>query len=144
MAMTSYDVEVFYDGACPLCTREMDMLRARDRRARIRFTDIAAEGFDAAAVGVPWDVLMARIHGRLPDGTLIEGVEVFRRLYAAVGFGPLVAVSRAPGLSHLLDLAYHVFARNRLRLTGRCANGVCAMPSARNRPTHSHALDVST
>jgi predicted DCC family thiol-disulfide oxidoreductase YuxK len=141
--MTSYDVEVFYDGACPLCVRETDMLRARDRRARIRFTDIAAEGFDAAAVGVPWEVLMARIHGRLPDGTLIQGVEVFRRLYAAVGFGPLVAVSRVPGLSHLLDLAYRVFAKNRLRLTGRCADGACATPPARTRGPHTHALGLS-
>ena len=97
--MTNFEIEVFYDGACPLCTREIDLLRGRDRRARIRFTDIAAEGFDAGAVGLPWEALMERIHGRLPDGTIIEGVEVFRRLYAAVGFAGLVRVSRAPGLA---------------------------------------------
>jgi predicted DCC family thiol-disulfide oxidoreductase YuxK len=123
--MTDFDVEVFYDGACPLCLRETNMLRRRDRRARIRFTDIAADGFDADAVGVTWEVLMERIHGRLPDGTLIEGAEVFRRLYASVGFGPLVTLSRAPGVSQLLDLAYHLFAKNRLRLTGRCADDGC-------------------
>ena len=73
---------------------------------------------------------MARIRGRLPDGTMIEGVEVFRRLYAAVGFGALVAMTRVPGLSQLLDLGYRVFARNRLRLTGRCApDGSCAVPA---------------
>ena len=33
---------------------------------------------------------MAQIHGRLPDGTWLQGVEVFRRLYAAIGFGSLV------------------------------------------------------
>ena len=76
-------------------------------------------------MGVPWPALMARIHGRLPDGRIVVGVEVFRRLYAAVGYGPLVALTRLPGLSHLLDLAYELFARNRLRLTGRCADGAC-------------------
>jgi len=118
-------IELFYDGDCPLCAREARALGRLDRRGRLRLTDLAAPGFDAAATGIPMERLMERIHGRLPDGTIVEGVEVFRRAYAAVGFGPLVALTRLPGLSHLLDLAYGWFARNRLRLTGRCAAGAC-------------------
>ncbi|MCA9152358.1 MAG: DUF393 domain-containing protein, partial [Planctomycetales bacterium] len=34
-------VEVFYDGDCPLCKREIGFLQRRDRQGRIRFTDIA-------------------------------------------------------------------------------------------------------
>jgi predicted DCC family thiol-disulfide oxidoreductase YuxK len=119
--------EVFYDGACPLCVREIRMLQRRDVRGRIGFVDIAAPDFDAAAVGVTWDGLMARIHGRLPDGTLVEGVEVFRQLYAAVGFKRLVAFTRLPGVAWVLDGAYRLFAQNRLRLTGRCDDGACAL-----------------
>jgi predicted DCC family thiol-disulfide oxidoreductase YuxK len=123
-------VEVFFDGACPLCMREIRMLRRRDRRDRIQFTDIAAPGFDPAAYGKDLGAFMARIHGRLPDGRWIEGVEVFRQLYAAIGFGWLVAVTRVPGLSHLLRAGYHLFAKHRLRLTGRCApDGSCAVPA---------------
>lgn len=55
------------------------------------------------------------------------GVEVFRRLYAAVGFGPLAALTRLPGVAQLLDLGYRWFAKNRLRLTGRCADGACEL-----------------
>ena len=120
-----FDIEVFYDGACPLCMREIRMLQGRDRRRRIRFVDIAADGRDATSVGLSWEALMDRIHGRLPNGTVVEGVEVFRRLYAAVGFGPLVALTRLPGIRQLLDVAYHTFANNRLRLTGRCGDGAC-------------------
>ena len=129
--MSTFDVEVFYDGECPLCMREIDMLRGRDRKKRIVFTDIAAPDFDPATVGLDHDTLMKRIHARLPSGELIEGVEVFRRLYAAVGFGALVAVTRVPGVSQALDLAYTLFAKNRLRLTGRCekADGTCSIPS---------------
>lgn len=122
-----FEIEVFYDGACPLCMREIRMLQGRDRKQHIRFVDIAADGFDAASVGLTWETLMDRIHGRLPDGTLVEGVEVFRRLYAAVGFEPLVALTRLPGVSQLLDLAYPAFAKNRLRLTGRCVDGACEL-----------------
>ena len=128
--MADFEVEVFYDGACPLCMREIAMLRRRDKQARIRFTDIAATGFDWKTTGLSWEALMGRIHGRLPDGTIIEGVEVFRRLYAAVGFSKLVAMSRAPGISQALGLAYRLFAKNRLRLTGRCDDGACPVPPA--------------
>lgn len=122
-------VEVFYDGECPLCMREIRMLRRKDRQQRIQFTDIADPAFDPAAYGTTMSALMERIHGRLPDGRWIEGVEVFRRLYAAIGFGWLVAVTRVPPLSWLLHLGYRAFAANRLRLTGRCAPGdACALP----------------
>jgi predicted DCC family thiol-disulfide oxidoreductase YuxK len=121
----AHEVEVFFDGECPLCTKEIDMVRRLDRRDRIRFTDIAAAGFDASAIGKTHDDLMARIHARLPDGTLVEGVEVFRRMYAAAGLGPVVALTRLPGLSHALDASYRWFAKNRLRLTGRCDDGAC-------------------
>jgi predicted DCC family thiol-disulfide oxidoreductase YuxK len=113
-------VEVFYDGDCPLCRREISLLRRWDRRQRIRFTDFASADFDAAAQGTSYEQLMQEIHGRLPDGSWIRGVEVFRRLYTAVGCGWLVAVTRWPGVAQGLDLAYRVFARNRLRWTGRC------------------------
>jgi len=101
------------------------MLRRKDKEQRIRFTDIAAPEFDVATIGIPWATLMERIHGRLPDGTLIEGVEVFRRLYAAVGFHSLVATTRLPLIAPLLELSYRLFAKNRLNLTGRCADDAC-------------------
>ena len=122
---TPYEVEVFFDGGCPLCVREIGMLRRWDRRHKIRFTDIDAAEFRTADVGKSYDELMAQMHGRLPDGTWIRGVEVFRRLYKAVGFGPLVFLSRLPVISQTLDLGYVLFAKNRLRLTGRCTAKSC-------------------
>ncbi len=129
MIITSpFDVEVFYDGDCPLCTREINLLSRLDTKSRIRFTDISDSDFSAESVGLPWSLLMARIHARLPDGTLIEGVEVFRRLYTAVGYGRLVQATRWPGVTQALDFAYERFAKNRLRLTGRCVDDTCAVP----------------
>lgn len=121
---------MFYDGECPLCMREIRMLERLDRHGRILFTDISRPDFDPSPLGLDYQALMKKIHGRLPDGTLIEGVEVFRRLYASVGLGPVVAVTRLPGVSHALDAAYGWFAKNRLRLTGRCDTGACARPAS--------------
>jgi len=106
------------------------MLMRKDRHGRIQFTDIAGAGFSASDYGSTQADFMSRIKGRLADGTWIEGVEVFRRLYTAIGWGWLVAITRLPGLSHLLSLGYTVFAKNRLRLTGRCEPGTaCKLPA---------------
>lgn len=126
-------VQVFYDGDCPLCMREIRMLMRKDKSARIEFTDIANASFNPERYGKTYDQLMERIHGRVADGRWIEGVEVFRQLYAAIGWRRLVAISRLPGISHLLALAYRLFAANRLRLTGRCDKDGCAVPHERQR-----------
>ena len=127
----AFDVEVFFDGDCPLCLREINMLRWLDKKERIRFTDIAAHDFDPRTTGLTMGELMDRIQGRLPSGEGIEGVEVFRRLYRAVGLGWLVAWTAWPGFRGLADWGYRTFAKNRLRLTGRCVkdeHGACAVP----------------
>jgi len=130
------EIEVFYDGGCPVCLREVRVIRRLDQRRRIRFTDIDAPAFQPSEGGPGVDDLMARIHARASDGTWIHGVEVFRRLYDAVGFGPLVAVSRWPGVTQLLDWGYAIFARNRTRWFGRCTAGTCASGAAAARQDH--------
>ena len=101
------------------------MLRWMDRRQRIRFTDISTDEFSPEQFEKSMQDFMDEIHGRLPDGQWITGVEVFRRLYAAVGLGPLVSLTRLPGISHGLEAGYQIFAKNRLRLTGRCDTSSC-------------------
>lgn len=122
----SWTIEVFFDGECPLCRREIEWLRRADRGARILFTDLAAPGFDATTLGRDHAALMGRIHARTRAGDWLEGVEVFRRLYEAVGLGSLVRLSRLGPVDAVLRRAYRVFARNRLKWTGRgCEEGTC-------------------
>jgi len=125
-----WQVRVLFDGDCPLCRREIELLERIDRgRGRLDCEDISLPGFDPGRYGLDHDQLMARIHGVLPDGTIIRDMEVFRRAYGAVGLGWLMAPTRWPFFRRLFDAAYRVFARNRLRWTGRgddCASGVCA------------------
>ena len=63
------------------------------------------------------------------DGTWVTGVEVFRRLYAAVGFGPVVRLTRLPLIKQMLNVGYTVFAKNRLKLTGRCTEECFVQPT---------------
>jgi len=144
--VSTWQIEILFDGDCPLCRREIRWLERMDRgRERIRFEDIAAPDFDPTRYHRTKAELMARIHGALPDGRVVEGLEVFRRAYGAVGLGWLLAPTRWPGLRRLAEAAYRWFARNRLRLTGRaaaCDSGSCGV--ARPDPSRREATIVGT
>ena len=117
--MTDRAMEILIDGDCPLCRVEARFLERLDRgRGRLRCVDITDKMFDPAAYGTTHSEVMGTIHG-VADGELVTGMEVFRRAYAAVGWGWLWAPTGWPGLKWLFDASYRWFARNRLRLTGR-------------------------
>ena len=124
--MDRWPFKILIDGECPLCKREGHILAWLDRgRKRLVIEDITDAGFDPTKLGVSMQQLMGQIHGVLPDGTLVKGMEVFRRAYEAVGLGWLLAPTRWPILRSVSDGAYAWFARNRMRLAGRCEDGSC-------------------
>jgi predicted DCC family thiol-disulfide oxidoreductase YuxK len=121
---------ILIDGLCPLCKREANLMARLDKgRGRLALVDIAAPEFDAGRYGTTMDAVMGTIHGVAADGTLITGMEVFRRAYAAVGYGWTLAWTGWPGVRWVCDAGYRLFAKYRLRLTGRsaCETGRCAV-----------------
>ncbi len=139
--MTHPEFTVLIDGDCPLCQKEAALLERLDRgRGRLILVDIAAPGFDAQAYARTHDELMGEIHGVLPDGSLVTGMEVFRRAYAAVGLGWLLAPTRWPIFHQIADACYRWFAKHRLRLTGRaCQSGTCRIDAPRSDADRSAA-----
>lgn len=116
---------ILIDGLCPLCKVEGKFLERLDRgRGGLRLVDIAAADFDPAAYGRTMEEVTGQIHGVLPDGRIITGVEVFRRAYAAVGWGWLLAPTAWPVLRPISDAVYRWFARNRHRLTFRSRHAI--------------------
>jgi predicted DCC family thiol-disulfide oxidoreductase YuxK len=121
--------EVFFDGDCPLCTKEIGFIRKLDQSGSLIFTDISALSFNSIeTTGQSFDTLMTEIHGKLNDGRLVSGVEVFRQLYSRTFFSFLVPSTRIWGMRHFLHWAYCLFAKNRLRFTGRCKDKSCSIP----------------
>ena len=121
---------IYYDGDCPLCMKEIALLRRIDRHGRARWVDITAADFRAPE-DKPLHELMARIHGRTGDGRWVEGMEAFRGLYREIGWGWVMAPTAWPGLRSVFDAMYRWFAANRLKLTGRtdCLDA-CTPPAA--------------
>ena len=63
--------------------KEVDFLKKRNKTYQsIEFVDIAADDFSPEAnAGIEWETAMASIHAIMPDGRVINGIEVFRELY---------------------------------------------------------------
>jgi predicted DCC family thiol-disulfide oxidoreductase YuxK len=116
------EIEVFFDGACARCSQELTVLRRLDQDGLVRFTDITAPGFDASAVPVSWNHLTERVHARMEDGRMLDGVAVFRCLYRILGLGWLIRLSDLPGVEGALDWAYEHFEADPQRWTRRCAD----------------------
>jgi len=106
-------IEVFFDGACPICSREMAMIRALDQNQDLQCTDIADCNFNANAHGLNASAVNQKIHARLGDGQIVTGVEVFRQIYGVLGFRRSVAWSRRPWVAKVLDHGYAIFAKYR-------------------------------
>jgi predicted DCC family thiol-disulfide oxidoreductase YuxK len=136
--MTQYPLTVFFDGACPICDREIALMRRLDRRRNLQFCDFSAQEYDAGSSGFAAADLATVIHARWADGSVITGVEVFRAMWEAVGLGFLARLSRLSLVEPLALRAYAWFARNRLRLTGRlhaCVEDSCkSARSSRHSP----------
>jgi predicted DCC family thiol-disulfide oxidoreductase YuxK len=120
-AESTWKIKLLFDGACPLCVREVNFLKRKDGdRGLIKFVDIAAEDYDPTDnANIDFETAMGRIHAVLPNGEIVRDVEVFRQIYDILGIGWIYAVTKLPLVGSLADLLYGVWADYRLLLTGR-------------------------
>jgi predicted DCC family thiol-disulfide oxidoreductase YuxK len=120
------ELKTFFDGGCPLCSREIAHYRQIDRANRIQWIDITQDGEALAAVGLDLSSAMRRLHVLETNGRLLSGVDAFvaiwRRLPRWRWLAHLVTGLR---LRRPLEWAYVRFAERRFRR--RCADGACAL-----------------
>jgi len=104
---------VWFDGACPLCLREIALMRRLDRAGAIAFLD--ATGGD---IECPIDRadLLARFHAR-EDGVLLSGAGAFAAMWRAIPLlRPFGLAARQRWVLAVLEFAYRRFLRIRPRL----------------------------
>lgn len=111
-----FPLTVFYDGSCPVCSREISYYRGLSRDGRLDFIDISAPSFDAAKWGLDQAALMKAMHVKDAAGSLYLGVDAFRALWLGLPglrYRRLSQLLGLPGLHLLAVLGYRVFARFR-------------------------------
>ena len=115
------EIRMLYDGDCPLCEREVDMLKARDAGVgKIDFLDISSPSYRPQENrGISFERAMASIHAIRADGSVLDGVTVFRELYEKVGLGWVYAITRWEPAAKAAEAVYDFWAARRLAVTGR-------------------------
>lgn len=126
----SSSVRVLYDGECPICVKEINFLQflQKNRPEKVDFVDISLQGYDGAQYGgISYEKAMEEMHVIDENDQVHIGVLAFNVMYTAVGLGWLGRLITWPYVRPLMDKAYTVFAKNRLKWTGRdeCSTGRC-------------------
>lgn len=118
----SATLTVYFDGACPLCRREIAFYRRRSGAERIRWVNVGRA--DASFLGhdLCRDAALERFHVRRADGSLVSGARAFAALWQALpGFRLLGRFTALPVVAPLAELAYRTFLRIRPVLQRRTA-----------------------
>jgi predicted DCC family thiol-disulfide oxidoreductase YuxK len=105
---------IWFDGSCPLCRREIALMKRLDRRGAITFVNIA--GTAPGECPVDRAQLLSRFHAR-EEGRLVSGAEAFAAMWRAIPvLRPLGLLARVPLVLAVLERCYTAFLRFRPRL----------------------------
>jgi predicted DCC family thiol-disulfide oxidoreductase YuxK len=103
-------VTVYYDGACPLCRREIAFYRRRRGADAIRWRDVSAAADTPPAADLCREAALKRFHVRTADGRLVSGGRAFAEVWAALpGFRPMGRALRMRPLVWVLEAGYRLF-----------------------------------
>ncbi len=103
---------VMFDGACPLCRREIGMYQSLTPLETVAWLDVS----ETTANMTPADQAsyMARFHVRQNDGIVLSGAAAFVALWLAMpGWRWLGRIGRLPGVTPMLELLYRGFLKLR-------------------------------
>jgi predicted DCC family thiol-disulfide oxidoreductase YuxK len=102
--------EVFFDGACPVCRREIASYRGMAGMEAVAWRDVAA----GPVARIDHETALRRFHVRRADGTLVSGARAFLALWrASPRLRPLAVALDRPPFVQVLEAGYRGFLRLR-------------------------------
>lgn len=105
---------VYFDGACPVCAREVAVYRRLAGADSIDWVDASRCDQDALGSGLDRPAALARLHVRRRDGSLVHGAAAFAELWRLLpALSWLGRVASLPPMRFVLDVAYGLFLRVR-------------------------------
>ena len=118
--MAQVKLTLLFDGGCPLCLREVNFLRSRDRLSSILFVDIDSSIYNPELYSwISYREAMGRIHAITSSGEVLKDVQVFREAYRLVGLGWVYEPTTWPIIGVLVDEFYQLWPRWRLPFARR-------------------------
>ncbi len=112
--MASPDLTVYYDGACPLCRREIAFYERREHAGVIEWVDISRTPDAPAACGIAPTDALHRLHAVEAGGRVFSGARAFTAIWRRVpGFRVLGRLAARQPLIGLAEGGYRLFLRIR-------------------------------
>ena len=117
---------VFYDGACPLCRREIEHYRRIDRTGSLGWVDISREPVRLRRYGLTVEQAMRRFHVLDRYGRWQTGVAAFVELWSHLPYyRRLASLVRMLRLERPLESVYRCWAD--WRLQRQCRDERCGI-----------------
>ncbi|MDP9524502.1 thiol-disulfide oxidoreductase DCC family protein [Pseudomonas putida] len=107
---------LYFDGACPLCAREVAFLRRRSTAAKLILIDIDGDDFDPRLLGLTIEQLRSCLHARFANDQWVTGLDATLWSWRAAGVGLWAAPLSWRPLRPLLSFVYRLFCLLRLGL----------------------------
>jgi predicted DCC family thiol-disulfide oxidoreductase YuxK len=112
---------IFFDGECPLCSREIEMFQRRVTDGSLAYVDISDPKFQPAEFGVDAKLVHRQMHVRNDEtGRMMIGLDALIAMWECVpGFRWLATLNRRPVFRQLGQVGYAIFAWIRPKLPKR-------------------------
>jgi predicted DCC family thiol-disulfide oxidoreductase YuxK len=118
--------EVYFDGACPACRREMAHYRAQRSSVPIRYTDVVAEPERLAVIGISQRDAIHRLHARDEQGRVLVGMRAFHGVWTRIPrYAGLARRFERLITSRAMESLYARFCD--WRFPRRCRDGACGI-----------------
>lgn len=119
---------IFYDGACHLCSKEIDHYKKIDTTNKILYLDIAKKSFAFNDYDMDEKIMKKYFHVRDANLKVHSGVDAFYLIWKELGtFTILQRLYEFKPTQKVMKFFYYLFAQIRPLLPKKkqCSEGVC-------------------
>lgn len=105
---------VFYDGACPLCRKEIEWYKRKQGADRIHWENISETEREVLTPGLCKADALSRLHVRTADGNLLSGALAFAEIWKVLpNFRLIGKIVGLPVINRLAESLYRLFLKVR-------------------------------
>lgn len=114
-------IDVFFDGKCGLCRKEIIYYRNKAKKGIFKWHDIAEDPTPLNKYNIPQSTALRQLHVRDDNGKWHVGIDAFIVIWSRLEnwyyLGILIGL---PGVKQVADLFYILFARFRFSCLEHC------------------------
>lgn len=106
------NIRVFYDGSCPICSREIALLKQRNQTGSIQFIELTPRLAEIPRL-FSYEEAMDKIHSVDRMDRVATGIEALSLMYARTDLQLLAFLLQAPGFKFFFRIGYLIWSKKR-------------------------------